>query len=53
MIFAELRVVPVGKLFEKIRSGRQVGSGQGSSAECPLLKVNSGRHLLNSSSSGF
>jgi hypothetical protein len=28
------RVVPIGKLFEKNTIGRQVGSGQSSTAEC-------------------
>jgi hypothetical protein len=32
-----VRVVPIGKLFEKNTAGRQVGSGQDSTAECPLL----------------
>jgi hypothetical protein len=32
-----VRVVPIGKLFEKNTAGRQVGSGQCSTAECPLL----------------
>jgi hypothetical protein len=36
MIFG-VRVVPVGKLFETNTAGRQVGSGQCSTAECPLL----------------
>jgi hypothetical protein len=36
MIFAAC-VVPIGKLFEKNTAGRQVGSGQGSTAECLLL----------------
>jgi hypothetical protein len=36
-----VRVVPIGKLFEKIRLPAR------------LARVNSGRHLLNSSSSGF
>jgi hypothetical protein len=33
MIFCGVAVVPIGKLFEKNRAGRQVGSGQ----RCPLL----------------
>jgi hypothetical protein len=32
-----VRVVPIGKLFEKNMAGRQAGSGQRSIAECPLL----------------
>jgi hypothetical protein len=35
--FCGVRVVPIGKLFEKNTAGRQVGSGQRSIAECPLL----------------
>jgi hypothetical protein len=35
--FCGVRVVPIGKLFEKHTAGRQVGSGQCSTAECPLL----------------
>ena len=35
--FCGVRVVPIGKLFEKNTAGRQVGSGQCSIAECPLL----------------
>jgi hypothetical protein len=37
MIFAEVRVVPIGKLFEKNAADRQVGSGQCTTAKCPLL----------------
>ena len=39
--FCGVRVVPIGKLFEKIRLPAR------------LARVNGGRHLLNSSSSGF
>jgi hypothetical protein len=35
--FCGVRVVPIGKLFEKNTAARQVGSGQRSIAECPLL----------------
>jgi hypothetical protein len=33
--FCGVRVVPIGKLLEKSTAGRQVGSGQCSTAECP------------------
>jgi len=50
--FCGVRVVPIRKLFEKNTAGRRVGSGQCSTANV-CYWVNSGRHLLNSSSSGF
>jgi hypothetical protein len=49
MIFAAC-VVPIGKLFEE--NTVQVGSGQCSTADVRYW-VNSGGHLLDSSSSGF
>jgi hypothetical protein len=39
--FCGVRVVPIGKLLEKNTAGRQVGSGQCSTAECPLLGAGS------------
>jgi len=50
--FCGVRVVPIGKLFEKIRLPARLGVGN---VALPNVRywVNSGRHLLNSSSSGL
>jgi hypothetical protein len=52
LIYADVRVVPIGMLFEKIRLAAGLVSGQGSTADVRYW-VDSGTHLLNSSSSDF
>ena len=50
--FCGVRVVPIAKLFEKIRLADRLAVGNVATRNVRYW-VNSGRHLLNSSSSGF
>src|SRR5882757_5771175 len=50
--FCGVRVVPIGKLFEKIWLAARLAVGNVAPPNVHYW-VNSGRHLLNSSSSGF